>query len=252
MSEKKVFFASDVHLGAPYLQDKKEHELRFLRWLNFIQPNCKELYLMGDIFDFWWEYKRVVPKGFVRILGKLAEFTDSGIPVHFFIGNHDIWTFGYLEKECGLKVYRKQDVHEIDGKKFFLAHGDGLYEVDPGFKIMRSIFHNRFIQQLFSSLVPSRLALKLATGWSGESRKHNTKIAKSEYKGESNEYLIKYAKLLLQEAHYDFFIFGHRHVVLDLALKKDSRILILGDWVQYFTYAEYANGKMLYQTFEEV
>lgn len=207
---------------------------------------------MGDIFDFWFEYKRVVPKGFVRILGKIAEFTDNGIPVHFFIGNHDIWTFGYLEKECGVKVYRKPEVHEIDGKKFYLAHGDGLYEVEKGFKVVRALFHSPIFQKLFASFVPSRIALKFATGWSGESRKHNDNIDKSLYKGEANEYLIKYAKLLLKEEHYDFFIFGHRHIVLDLALKKDSRILVLGDWVKYFTYAEYADGKMLYQSFEDV
>ncbi|MFC0875542.1 UDP-2,3-diacylglucosamine diphosphatase [Saccharicrinis sp. FJH2] len=236
MNTKKIYFASDLHLGAPYITDPKLHEKRFVDWLTSIQPTAKELFLLGDIFDFWWEYKRVVPRGFVRLLGKLAEFSDSGIPVHFFIGNHDIWLKDYLEKEIGMSIHREPTVFERNGLKLFLAHGDGLNDTSLGFRVVRGAFHSKFLQKMFETFVHPDLAIKIGQTWSNSSRKSHDQKHTATYLGEDKEHLVQYAKKHLKENDINFYVFGHRHITLDLMLTKNSRVIILGDWITHFSF----------------
>lgn len=247
----KVYFASDVHLGAPYIRDPRKHEQRFVRWLDYAKKDATEIYLLGDIFDFWWEYKKVVPRGFVRTLGKIAEITDSGIPVHFFIGNHDIWTWDYLTTETGVILHKTPEHVTLQGKSFFLAHGDGMGDPDKKFKIVRAAFHNRILQRLFATFVHPNWAIALGQNWSGNSRVNNFDAASNSYMGENKEHLVLYTKELLKTSHFDYFVYGHRHIVLDLMLQKDSRIIILGDWISKFSYAVLEDGDMRVELFEE-
>ncbi len=229
-----IYFVSDAHLGSLLLDDKIEHERKLVRWLESVRPTAKAIYLLGDIFDFWFEYKTVVPKGYVRLLGKLAEMVDAGIEIHFFTGNHDIWTFGYLEQEVGLIVHRKPETIDLQGKRFYMAHGDGL-DNDKGFKFIRKIFHSRTAQQLFGYF-PIRWGQQFGYKWSKQNRlKH--KAYDGNYQGEHQENLVKYSKAY-SESHpdIDFFVYGHRHVALELQLKNKSRVVILGDFVSIFSY----------------
>lgn len=240
----KTYFASDAHLGSDFYEDSIVVEKRFVCWLDSIKHDAKSLYLMGDIFDFWFEYKYVVPKGFTRFLGKIAEMTDEGIEVHFFIGNHDIWIFDYLPQETGVIVHKKPVTTNIDGKFFFLAHGDGLNDTSFSFRLIRKVFHSRVCQKMFSWIHP-RWALAFAHAWSGYSRKKGL-YAGGNYQGEENEFLVQFSKQYLkQNPEIDFFIFGHRHIMLDLMLNKKSRMLILGDWIQLFSYAVF-DGEEIY------
>jgi UDP-2,3-diacylglucosamine hydrolase len=250
LDTKKIYFASDLHLGAPYITDPKLHEKRFVDWLSFIQPRTKELFLLGDIFDFWWEYKRVVPRGFVRMLGKLAEFTDSGIPVHFFIGNHDIWLKDYLEKEVGMILHKKPTVFERNGLKFFLAHGDGLNDTSLGFRIIRSAFHSRILQKMFETFIHPDLAVKIGQSWSNSSRKSHDEKHTATYLGEDREHLVQFSKAHLKENDINFYIFGHRHITLDLMLTKDARVIILGDWISHFSFGSLENKTFVLEFFE--
>ena len=235
--QKKIYFVSDAHLGSLLLNDKIAHERKLVRWLERVRPTAQVIYLLGDIFDFWFEYKTVVPKGYVRLLGKLAEMVDEGIEIHFFTGNHDIWAFDYFEQELGLIVHRKPETIDILGKSFYLAHGDGL-DNDKGFKFIRKLFHSHFAQVLFS-YYPIRWGQRFGYRWSMQNRlKHQNYDGK--YMGEHQENLVKYSKNYL-ETHpdIDFFIYGHRHVALDLQIKNNSRIIILGDFVSIFSYGVY-------------
>lgn len=229
-----IYFVSDAHLGSLLLTDKIEHERKLVRWLEQVRPSAQAIYLLGDIFDFWFEYKTVVPKGYVRLLGKLAEMVDAGIEIHFFTGNHDIWTFGYLEQEVGLIVHRKPETIDIGGKRFYMAHGDGL-DNDKGFKFIRKVFHSQLAQRLFGYF-PVRWGQQFGYNWSKQNRlKHQTYDGK--YMGEHQENLVVYSKNYLQQ-HPDinYFVYGHRHVALDLKIQKNSRIIILGDFVSIFSY----------------
>jgi len=232
-----VYFISDAHLGSLLVKDPRAHEKKLVDWLDKIKVDATTIYLVGDMFDFWFEYKTVVPKGFVRFLGKLAELTDSGIEIHFFIGNHDIWTFGYLEKEVGLIVHKKPYTVQIGTKKFYIAHGDGISDADHGFKFIKKIFHSNFAQTLFN-LIPARLGQGLGYSWSKNNRiKHQDYDNK--YLGEDKEDLVLFAKRYFETSDVDFMIFGHRHIVLNLQLKNQKRIVILGDFVEAFTYGTF-------------
>lgn len=266
---KKIYFLSDVHLGsATHKKNMDKHaslalpsvkvdsnyfpqhviERKLCRWLDMVKPDAEAIYLVGDIFDYWFEYKYVVPRGFVRFLGKIAEITDSGIDVHFFIGNHDIWVTDYLQKECGVVVHKQPLVRDIYGKKFFITHGDGLGDNSTSFKILRKLFHSEFCRKLYASIHP-RWTVGFAHWWSNYNRKiHIT----PDYFGEDKEHLVLYAKEQLKKVpSINFFIFGHRHIMLDLMLSKLSRIVILGDWIDYFSYGVFDGENFSLEVFEE-
>jgi len=235
-----IYFISDSHLGSRLVKNPREHEMHFVNWLDKIKQDAEAIYLLGDIFDFWFEYKTVMPKGFVRLLGKLAELVDSGIEIHFFTGNHDIWTFGYLEHEIGLIIHREPISIELSGKKFYLAHGDGLYVEEKGFKIIRGIFHNRTCQRLFS-LIPPVIGQNFGYTWSKNNRKKILHINNG-YLGEDKENLVVFSKKYVETNDVDFLIFGHRHIELDLQLKNKSRVIILGDFIGIYSYGVF-DGK---------
>ncbi len=241
MPEKgRIYFISDVHLGAPALNNNQEREKLFAQWLDEIKDDVAELYLMGDIFDFWYEYKTVVPRGFTRILGRVADLTDRGIPVHFFTGNHDVWVFDYLPAELGVVLHRNEFVTNIRGKKFFLAHGDGIDADDKGYLLLKKIFTNKTLQWLFSRIHPN-FALWLAHKWSKSSRlgKMNSE---EEFKVK-NEGMYKFAERILQTEWVDYFIFGHRHKMVDVEMGNATRYILLGDWINYFSYGVFDGEK---------
>ena len=249
---KKTYFISDAHLGSLATQDPKEQEKQLCRFLDEIKPQAESLYMLGDIFDFWFEYRNAVPKGFTRLLGKLSELTDNGIAVHFFTGNHDIWCKDYLTKECGVIMHYEPEVVGIEGKTFFLAHGDGLGDRSKSFKFLRVIFHNPFCQWMFRWLHPD-LGLPFGLNWAKNSRiKHMQGGTETDppYMGENHEPLVLFAKQYIKEKpETDYLIFGHRHIELDLMLTRQNRLLILGDWITQFTYAEFSNGELTLKNF---
>lgn len=247
---KKIYFASDVHLGAPYIKDPLVHEKRFVRWLDSIKNDAEEIYLLGDIFDFWWEYKRVVPRGFTRTLGKIAELTDAGIPVHFFIGNHDIWIWDYLPTETGVILHKEPYEVSLQGQSFYMTHGDGLGDPNKLFKFVRSAFHSTFMQRLFATLVHPNWAMWIGYKWSGNSRlKESDK--NNDYMGEDKEHLVLHTKNIMQKHKANFYVYGHRHIVLDLMINRDSRVIILGDWISNFSYGVLQQGQFSMEYFEE-
>ena len=229
-----VYFISDAHLGSLLVKDPRAHEKKLVDWLDKIKVDATDIYLVGDMFDFWFEYKTVVPKGFVRFLGKLAELTDSGIEIHFFIGNHDIWTFGYLETEVGLIVHKEPYRVQIGSKKFYIAHGDGLHADERGFKLIRKLFHSEIAQKLFR-LLPAQIGQDFGYNWSKRNRQKILHL-ENKYRGEQNENLVVFAKKYTENHDVDFMIFGHRHIALDLQLKNQKRVVILGDFVGIFSY----------------
>lgn len=232
---KKIYFASDNHLGAPTQEASLPREKKFVAWLDEIKEDAAVIFLLGDLFDFWMDYKYVVPKGFTRTLGKLAEISDSGIPIHYFVGNHDLWMNGYFEEELNIPVYHKPKEFTFNGKTFFLGHGDGLGPGDKGFKRMKKVFTNRFCKWLFRWLHPD-LGVKLAQHLSVKNRLISGDEDKT-FLDENEEWLILYCKRKLEQKHRDFFVFGHRHLPIDFDLQPDSKYINLGDWIKYYTYA---------------
>lgn len=234
---KKIYFAADQHFGAPNDEASLIREKKFVRWLDEIKPDCQVLFLLGDLFDFWFEYKQVVPRGFVRVLGKLAELSDSGIKIYFFTGNHDLWMRDYLSKEIGAEVFFDRRHFIIDGKKFFIAHGDGLGPNDKGYKRMKKLFTNKIAQFLFYLLHPDFAV------WLGITTSRKNKLISGEedvkFLGEENEWLALYAKRKLEEEHFDYFLFGHRHYPMELKVGENSTYINTGDWVDQFTYVVY-------------
>ncbi|MBX7203562.1 MAG: UDP-2,3-diacylglucosamine diphosphatase [Bacteroidia bacterium] len=244
----KIYFASDFHLGVPDYQRSLEREKCIVRWLEMVRTDAEQLFLVGDIFDFWFEYKYVVPKNYVRLLGKLAELSDSGIKITFFTGNHDMWAFDYLEKELGFTIYRNPALFDLQGKKVFIGHGDGLGPGDQGYKFIKKVFANPFCQWLFARIHPNT-GIGLANYWSGKSRAANP--AKEQYKGRENEWLVTYIEQYLQEnTRADYFIFGHRHLPLNLEIQPGIFYLNLGDWFNWNSYAVMENGTIHLRQFE--
>lgn len=233
MSSKSIYFASDFHLGVPDEKSSREREMAVVKWLSEVEHDAKEIYLVGDIFDFWFEYAKVIPKGFVRLQGKIAELVDKGIEVNFFTGNHDMWMFDYFEKELGVKIYRDNIVREYFGKKVMIGHGDGLGPGDYSYKFLKKVFASKICQWLFARIHPN-LGMWVADKWSRSSRLANDN--KEKFLGEENEWLAVYCREQLQREHYDLFIFGHRHLPLDIRLNDQSRYINLGEWVHHRTY----------------
>jgi UDP-2,3-diacylglucosamine hydrolase len=237
----KIFFASDFHLGLKAGTDPAEREKKVVMWLNSIAPMAKEIFLIGDIFDFWWEYRLVVPRGFTRFLGTVSTITDSGIPVHFFTGNHDMWLKNYLSDECGVIIHTSPYACTFDGKKFYIAHGEGLGSDRTGYKILLSIFRNKHLRALYSMLHPS-IGVGIGHVWSLHSRLG--KGISMDFLGEDKEDLIRYSKSILEKETVDYFIYGHRHLALTCKLKKDITIIFMGDWIKKGSFAEW-DGKEL-------
>lgn len=238
---KKIYFLSDVHLGAPVMTNNREREMRLVDWLEGIREDCDTLFLLGDIFDFWFEYKRSVPKGYVRFLAKICEFTDQGIPVHFFTGNHDIWAFDYLPNECGVILHTHNEIFRMGGKRFLIGHGDALNPKDKGYLFLYRTFHNRFLQRCFRWIHPD-LGILIAQKWSSHSRLENGRIEADSFRGEEQEEIVRFCRQTLMTEHFDYFIFGHRHLPIDLPLASGSRYINTGDWITYFSFATY-DGK---------
>lgn len=238
----KIYFASDFHLGLPAGSDPATREKKIVAWLNSIAGDAKEIYLLGDIFDFWWEYKLVVPRGFTRFLGTLSTLTDSGIPVHFFTGNHDMWAGKYLTEECGLTVHKEPLNVTFNGKRFHLAHGEGLGSKDPFYKILLWIFRNKPLQVMYSALHPA-IGVGIGHRWSLHSRLG--KGISPGFFGEEKEDLIRYAKEIIKDNQCDYFIFGHRHLEMTFSMKEGAEIFFLGDWVIHGSYAEWDGSRLL-------
>ncbi len=234
-SPQKIYFLSDFHLGAPDEQQSLIREKKIISFLDEIKNDAKEIFILGDLFDFWFEYKYVVPKGYVRILGKLAELTDNNIPVHFFVGNHDMWMKDYFQKELNIKVYFEPTNFEYNGKRFQIGHGDGLGPGDQGYKFLKKIFRNKIAQFLFG-VIPPFIGIGLANYFSRKSRMH-TGNSNEIFNGEENEWLVAYCKEELKKNDFDYFVFGHRHLPLDIQLSEKSRYINLGDWIKYSSYA---------------
>ena len=248
---KNVYFLSDAHLGSLAIEHRRTQERRLVNFLDSIKHKASAVYLLGDMFDFWYEFKTVVPKGYTRFLGKLSELTDLGVEVHFFIGNHDIWCGDYLETECGVILHREPMTTEICGKEFYLAHGDGLGDRDTGFKLLRTLFHSHTMQRLFSALHP-RWSVALGLHWAKHSRLKRIDGKDPDYLGEDKEPLVLYTKEYLKgHPGINFFIYGHRHIELDLMLSSTARIVILGDWINFFSYAVFDGEHLFLENYIE-
>ncbi len=245
---KKIYFLSDFHLGAPDHARSLEREKLVVRFLDEIKANASEIFIVGDMFDFWYEYRQVVPKGYVRLLGKLAELSDAGIQLHFFVGNHDMWMRDYFEKELNTPVYYEPKEFVRFGKKILVGHGDGLGPGDHGYKRLKKVFRNPVCKWLFG-ILPPVMGVGLANYLSRRSRAQ-TGASEETFLGEDKEWLIIYAKEVLQKENFDFFVFGHRHLPINYRLNDGSRYINLGDWIRYFTYAELnENGEMALKSY---
>jgi UDP-2,3-diacylglucosamine hydrolase len=244
---KKTYFVSDVHLGTPNHAASLEREKKLVAWLDMVRFDAETIYIVGDLFDFWFEYRHAAPKGYTRILGKLAELVDSGIKIHFFTGNHDLWMFGYFEQELGIPVYYEPKQIEIGGRRFFIGHGDGLGPGDYGYKFIKKIFSNKLAQFLYRLVHPD-VGISIAGFWSRRSRQAASQELEH-FLGEDREWLVIFARETLQKEYFDYFVFGHRHLPLDIDLGSGSRYLNLGDWLNYYSYAEFDGVQMALRYF---
>ncbi len=246
---KKVYFASDNHLGAPTREQSLPREKKFVAWLDEAKKDAAAIFLLGDLFDFWMEYKTVVPKGFTRTLGKLAEISDAGIPIYYFVGNHDLWMNGYFEEELNIPVFHRPQQFKLNDTLFFIGHGDGLGPGDKGYKRMKKVFTNPLAKWFYRWLHPD-WGVRLAQYFSIK----NKLISGDEdikFLGEDKEWLVQYAKRKLEQQHYDYFVFGHRHLPLEIDLNGKSTYTNLGDWISYFTYGVFDGKKLSLKKFEQ-
>jgi UDP-2,3-diacylglucosamine hydrolase len=232
---KKIYFASDFHLGVPDAPSSLLREKRIVKWLEQIKDEAQVIFLVGDIFDFWFEYKHAIPKGYIRLQGKLAELTDKGIPIIFFSGNHDMWMFDYFTKELNIPILRQPRLFEINGRKILIGHGDGLGPGDKTYKFLKKVFASKICQWLFARIHPN-LGIAIANQWSRQSRISNNAKGEDKFLGEE-EWLLVYCRETEKIQHHDFYIFGHRHLPLDIAITDTSRYINLGEWVHFNTYA---------------
>jgi len=233
---KKIYFLSDFHLGSPDAASSLQREKLIVQFLDEIKSTAQEIFIVGDMFDFWFEYKTVVPKGYVRLLGKLAELTDSGIKIHFFVGNHDMWMHDYFKKELNIDIYFEPKNFEFSGKKFQIGHGDGVGPKDHKYKFLKKIFRNPVCQFLFG-IIPPAIGMGIANYFSTKSRNATTQEHIQQFLGEENEWILIHCKEVLQKEHFDYFIFGHRHLPIDFKLKDNSQYINLGEWINYNSYA---------------
>ena len=239
---KKIYFASDNHLGAPTMEASLPREKKFVAWLDEIKDDASAIFLLGDLFDFWFEYKRVIPKGFTRTLGKLAEISDSGIPIYYFVGNHDLWMNGYFEDELNITVFHKPQEFTFNDTTLLIGHGDGLGPGDKGYKRMKKVFTNGVCKWLFKWLHPD-IGVKLAQYLSVKNRLISGE-EDVKFLGEDNEWLVQYCRRKETEQHRDYYVFGHRHLPMEIDIANSSKYVNLGDWISYYTYGEFSNTAM--------
>jgi UDP-2,3-diacylglucosamine hydrolase len=246
---RKAYFASDFHLGTPSPEHSRERERAVVAWLDAIRPDAEVIFLVGDVFDFWFEYKRSIPKGFIRLQGKLAELTDAGTRIVLFTGNHDMWMNDYFTQEMGIPVYRQPRRYDIGEKRFYIGHGDGLGPGDFVYKRLKTVFESGLARRLFRWLHPD-VGIGLAHAWSRRSRISNQKKGEEYFLGEDREWLMQYCREVEATAHHDFYIFGHRHLPLDLAVNDQSRYLNLGEWVSAKTYGVFDGREVRLETWK--
>jgi UDP-2,3-diacylglucosamine hydrolase len=246
--QKKIYFASDFHLGVPNYEASLAREKKIIRWLENVTQDAQEIWLLGDLFDFWFDYKKVVPRGFVRLLGTMAKIVDEGTPIVLFAGNHDMWFFDYMQKEIGVLLYREPVVREWNKKRFLIGHGDGLGPGDHGYKFVKKVFANPVCQWLFRWIHPD-IGIGIANFFSGKSRASTGEYDKS-FLGRENEWLVQYCEKQLEKDYFDYFIFGHRHLPLDIKIGEASRYINLGEWIHYFTYAVFDGQDLITKAFE--
>tara|TARA_B100001778_G_scaffold330213_1_gene332329 strand:+ start:244 stop:984 length:741 start_codon:yes stop_codon:yes gene_type:complete len=239
LSKKKTYFVSDFHLGIPNIKESHKRERHIINWMNEIEKDAKTIYFLGDIFDFWFEYKKVVPKGFVRLLGKIASLTDNGVKIHMFVGNHDLWMNDYLEKEVGITIHHKSKVIKENNKKLFIGHGDGLGKGDYFYKLIKHMFTSKICKWIFARLHPN-LGLAIAHAWSKKSRKKN----ETPFISEEKEILFDYCKKQQKIMPVNYYIFGHRHIPLKLKIDENTIYINLGDWITHNTYAVLEEGNL--------
>lgn len=249
LNGKRIYFASDFHLGVPDYESSLEREKRIVKWLDSIKNDAHTIYLLGDIFDFWFEYRHAIPKGYIRIQGKLAELRDQGIPIIFFTGNHDMWMFDYFEKELSIPIVRKPQELIVGDQLLLIGHGDGLGPGDATYKVIKRFFNSKLCQWLFARIHPN-LGIGLAQLWSRRSRISNLK-KEEKFEGEEGEFLWVYCNEMEKKKHHDFYVFGHRHLPLDLKINGSSRYINLGEWVHFSTYGVYDGKTMELKTFSE-
>lgn len=236
---KKIYFISDAHLGSWATSQRRMQERRLVRFLDTVKEDAEAVYMLGDMFDFWYEYKYVVPKGYTRFLGKISELTDRGIEVHYFVGNHDVWSYGYLERECGVTIHREPVTVELMGQLFYLSHGDGTGDPSRSFRILRALFRNRTCQFLFS-LLPTRWSMFLGMSWAKHSMLEHHKNGNAPYFGEDHEYMVQFSKEYYRtHPEINVFMFGHRHIEVDQPISQSCRVMIIGDWLEKYTYVVY-------------
>jgi UDP-2,3-diacylglucosamine hydrolase len=248
--KQKIFFASDFHLGVPTKEDSLAREKRIIRWLESIQDEAHTIFLLGDIFDFWFEYKHVIPRGFIRLQGKLAALADAGIQIIFFTGNHDMWMFDYFTTELNIPIYRQPQSIKIGQHSFLIGHGDGLGPGDHKYKFLKKFFNSKLCQWLFARIHPN-LGISIADRWSRSSRISNNK-KEDNFIAPKREYIWVYCSEVETKQHHDFYIFGHRHLPLDLAVgNNNSRYINIGEWVNYNTYAVYDGETVHLKTFDQ-
>lgn len=244
---KKVYFASDQHFGIPNATESRKREDRFIRWMDEIKADAQIIFLMGDLFDFWHEWKYVVPKGYIRVLGKIAELKDSGIEIYFFVGNHDLWMKNYFQEELDIPVFFEKQYFEINNRQFLLAHGDGLGPGDKGYKRMKKVFTNPLAQWAFRWLHPD-IAMRIAN-YMSQKNKMISGDEDKQFLGEDKEFLILYSKEKLKTEKINYFVYGHRHLPMVLDLSPDSKYVNLGDWISYFTYGVFDGNSFGLKTY---
>ncbi|NVJ85836.1 MAG: UDP-2,3-diacylglucosamine diphosphatase [Algoriphagus sp.] len=249
LQDKKLFFASDFHLGAPNEQESLDREQKIIRWLDQIQDEAAAIFLVGDIFDFWFEYKEVIPKGFIPFISKIHQLREKKIPILFFTGNHDLWMKDYFTEQLGIPVYHHPIEIVVNEKRILVGHGDGLGPGDKKYKLLKKVFTNPLAQWLFRWFHPD-LGIKLAKAWSSSSRISNIEKNENHFLGE-DEWLWQYCKEIEKRKHHDFYIFGHRHLPLELEVGKNSTYYNLGEWVSQYTYLEFDGHKAKLLRFEK-
>ncbi len=241
-----IYFGSDFHLGLPDFASSLRREKKIVAWLESIKHDASDIFFVGDIFEFWYEWRDVIPKNFSRFFGKLAELSDLGINLHYFTGNHDIWAYGYFEQEFGMKIYRNPEIFEFNNKKFYIAHGDGLGPKDKFYKLLKKIFTNKFLQYLVSHFMHPNRLFRIAKKIS---YKREAICKNPKFKGDK-EWLVEHSKEILKNEKIDFFIYGHRHIPVEYEIKK-SKLVILGDWITNFTYGKFDGENLFIKKFTD-